>query len=184
MGLIGATKGMCETVTGTVGMAVDSDESAKDKSSPQVKLPETLELQGAMEALKVATTEHESDKASTASEQRVCHTLEDAIWKENAKDFLIVSDEVLSMPDCTLMIRSLSDREIEIHVDPKKQSAPRVDAKDIAKEEDQLGKDLNEEVVPKKLRGATDEHAELSLSESDKPGSRLDDNIVHKESMP
>ena len=55
--------------------------------------------------------------------------MEDAIWKENTKDFLIVSEDVLAMPDCTLMIQSLSDREIEIHVDPNKQG-PTVEVMD------------------------------------------------------
>ena len=39
----------------------------------------------------------------------------------NQWHILIVSENILSMLDCTLMIRSLSDREIEIHVDPRKQ---------------------------------------------------------------
>ena len=47
------------------------------------------------------------------------HTLEDAIWKESANEFLIVDDNILNMPDCTLSIKSLSDREIEIQLDPK-----------------------------------------------------------------
>ena len=47
------------------------------------------------------------------------HTLEDAIWKESANEFLIVDDNILNMPDCTLSIKSLNDREIEIQLDPK-----------------------------------------------------------------
>ena len=46
-------------------------------------------------------------------------TLEDAIWKESASEFLIVDDSVLNLPDCSLSIKSLSDREIEIQLDPR-----------------------------------------------------------------
>ena len=46
-------------------------------------------------------------------------TLEDAIWKESTSEFLIVDDNILNMPDCCLSIKSLSDREIEIQLDPK-----------------------------------------------------------------
>ena len=49
----------------------------------------------------------------------VRRTMEDAVWKASAKDFLIVDDNILNMPDCTLLIRNLSDREIEIEMDPK-----------------------------------------------------------------
>ena len=53
------------------------------------------------------------------------------------KDFLIVADDVLTMPDCTLMIWSLSEREIEIHVDPKKQSILSLDSADADRKTEQ-----------------------------------------------
>ena len=51
-------------------------------------------------------------------------TLEDAIWKESTSEFLIVDDSILNMPDCTLSIKSLSEREIEIKLDPKPKPKP------------------------------------------------------------
>ena len=46
-------------------------------------------------------------------------TLEDAIWKESSNEFLIVDDELLGLPDCFLSIKNLSDREIEIQLNPR-----------------------------------------------------------------
>ena len=45
----------------------------------------------------------------------------------NTREFLIVDDSILNMPDCTLSIKNLSDREIEIKLDPKpKQPDPPI----------------------------------------------------------
>ena len=66
-----------------------------------------------------------SDKMLKGATGAINRTLEDAIWKESASEFLIVDDNILNMPDCTLSIKSLNDREIEIKLDPKpKQTAP------------------------------------------------------------
>ena len=46
-------------------------------------------------------------------------TLDDAIWKESSSEFLTVDDNILNMLDCSLSIKGLGDREIEIKLDPK-----------------------------------------------------------------
>ena len=96
------------------------NECEKDDNESNDKTVDTTDLRGTTD-LKGAMTGPELTKASTVTDKQQSHTLENAIWKENTKDFLIVSDDFLSMPDCTLRIRSLSDREIEINVDPGKQ---------------------------------------------------------------
>ena len=101
-----------------------------DNDLPQAKMTDAVDLKGATDTEK--DTEQEVNKSPITTDKRPCCMLEDAIWKENTKDFLIVSEDILAMPDCTLMIRSLSDRLIEIHVDPNKQSAS-VERKDKVK---------------------------------------------------
>ena len=102
--LEGATKSLSGALTNTVNTEDVCTDRVKDSDSTLAKATETLDLLGTTEMLKVATIEQELLKAATASDKRVGRTLEDAIWKENTKDFLIVADDVLTMLDCTLMI--------------------------------------------------------------------------------
>ena len=60
-----------------------------------------------------------SNKVLKGATDMLNRTLEDAIWNESAREFLIVDDNILNMPDCTLSIKNLSEREIEIKLDPK-----------------------------------------------------------------
>ena len=119
--LTGTTESPVAKGSDTACLKVECGEIGKDTTEPGDKLTDVLDLKVAMTIIKDTMARQEVTKAFTATDKRVSHTLEDAIWKENTKDFLIVSDDVLMMPDCTFMIRSLSDKEIEIHVDPKKQ---------------------------------------------------------------
>ena len=125
-----------------------------DNDSPQAKVTDTGDLRGTTDTEK--DIEQEDNKFSMTTDKRPCHTLEDAIRRENTKDFLIVSEDVLAMPDCTLMIQSLSDREIEIHVDPNKQSTS-VETKDTGKETEQPEIVPVEEGDPEPLKSATDD---------------------------
>ena len=92
-------------------------------------------------------------------------TLEEAIWKESANEFLIVDDNILNMPDCILSIKSLSDKEIEIQLNPKPKqiSVPDPTGSEKANESDhepekevvienkELGDVQTEEMEPDKL---------------------------------
>ena len=58
-------------------------------------------------------------------------TLEDAIWNESTREFLIVDDNILNMPDCTLSIKNLSEREIEIELDPRPKAIEQPKESDV-----------------------------------------------------
>ena len=69
--LKGATKSLSGTLTNTVNTEDVCTDSIKDSDSTLAKATETLDLQGATEMLKVATTKQELLKAATASDKRV-----------------------------------------------------------------------------------------------------------------
>ena len=82
-------------------------------------LRQELELSDDNENTATGNTGGSTESVKGATCPKGCNqerTLEDALWKESASEFLIVDDSVLNLPDCSLSIKSLSDREIEIQL--------------------------------------------------------------------
>ena len=99
-------------------------------------------------------------------------TLEDAIWKESTSEFLIVDDSILNMPDCTLSIKSLSEREIEIELDPKPKPKPKPKAMEQSKISEVITDTDSTKTVSTDQIEAPDKSVE---QESDKPELATED---------